>query len=130
MSIARAGFEYFAVVFAAGFAFGVARELLITPQVGPFAATLIEAPFMLAVCYLAARWLVARTPAFSWRDWLAAGVTALGLLLIAEIAGSVLLRGWSLIHWLKHFTAPQGALSLALFLAFALLPALIKRARR
>jgi hypothetical protein len=127
ISIASAGLRYFAVVFAAGFAFGVVRELLITPRVGLFAATAIEAPFMLAVCFLAARWLIARTPGFSRGDLLAAGLVALGLLLIAEIAGSVVLRGWTLTQWLGHFTTAQGALSLVLFVAFALMPAGLKR---
>lgn len=127
MSVARVGFVYFAVVFAAGFTFGVVREFLITPHVGPFAATAIEAPFMLAVCATAAAWLRRRYRNFLQRDWLAVGGVALALLLAAEIAGAFALRGWSVVQWVQHFNTPQGALSLALFLAFALLPALLRR---
>lgn len=127
MTVARVGSVYFAMVFAAGFGFGVVRELLITPHLGPFAATAIEAPFMLAVCALAAVWLRRRYQDLFQRDWLAAGGVALALLLAAEIAGAFALRGWSFVQWLQHFTTPQGALSLVLFLAFALLPALLKR---
>ncbi len=127
MSMACAGLQYFAVVFAAGFAFGLAREFLITPHVGLFAATAIEAPFILAVCALAAIWLQRRYRHFLQRDWLVAGAVALALLLTAEIAGSRGLRGWSFVEWLQHLTTPHGALSLVLFVSFALLPALLKR---
>jgi hypothetical protein len=51
---------YVAIVFAAGFAFGT------VPKLGETLATLCEAPFLLIVMVLAARWLPARlgvTPA-------------------------------------------------------------------
>ncbi len=115
---------YVAIAFAAGFAFGVFREMAVRPRLGETAALLIEAPAMLAVSFFAARWIVARyMPASRLRDRIGMGVIALALLIGLEIAGSALLRGLDPGAWLAQLATVRGLITLALFAAFAALPA-------
>ena len=82
---AKAGLAYFGVVFAAGFAIGVLRLLLVTPRLGETVAVLFELPLMIALSWLACRWLVTSFgvgPALSSRA--AMGGVALAPLLAAE----------------------------------------------
>ena len=74
------GLFYFALVFAAGFLFGAARELLVTPSLGPRAAELLEMPVMLAVIWFSARLVVSRQP-MSTGEALGCGLLGLALLL-------------------------------------------------
>ena len=48
---------YFALVFAAGFVLGPFRILWAVPRFGERIAALMEAPIMLVVIVLAARWI-------------------------------------------------------------------------
>ncbi|HYC23067.1 MAG TPA: hypothetical protein VEI94_10205, partial [Candidatus Bathyarchaeia archaeon] len=85
MRALNAGAVYFALVFGAGFALGAIRLLVVVPRLGARTAELIEAPIMLAVTFLAARWTVSRLavpPA--WTRRLAMGGVALALLLALE----------------------------------------------
>ena len=52
----KAGVTYFALVYAIGFLLGTVRVLLLMPLVGETAAVLLEAPLMLAVSWIGARW--------------------------------------------------------------------------
>jgi len=77
---------YFASVFGAGFVFGTVRVMWLVPTVGVRVAELTELPLMLAVVFFAARWVNRRF--LAERDQpsrLIVGVTALGLLLMAEL---------------------------------------------
>ena len=58
----RAGSVYFMLVFATGFAFGIARTLLLAqyPELDRFTAVLLELPGVLAVSWLVCRLLVRR----------------------------------------------------------------------
>lgn len=60
MQIIEAGELYFALVFGAGFVLGTVRTLWVMPRVGTRKAELMEAPIMLVVTILAARWTVVR----------------------------------------------------------------------
>src|SRR5438067_11798900 len=82
---ARAGVRYFALVFAAGVAFGLVRVPVLVPLFGARTAELMEMPFMLVVVLLAAQHVVTRfaLPA-SGVPRLVAGFVALGLLLGGE----------------------------------------------
>jgi hypothetical protein len=80
--ILRSGALYFALVFGAGFVVGFARVLWLVPRVGEPAAELLEAPLMLVVIIVAARWVVrkrALLPGAPIR--LGVGLVALGLML-------------------------------------------------
>ncbi len=124
--IARAALAYFAAVFAVGVALGTLRELLLRARLGTTGAIALEAPAMLLAAYLAARWAVRRFALSPGGARLRAGLLALALLLLIEAAGALALRGMTPLAWLSHFTEPAGTLSLALFLAFAAIPRLVR----
>ena len=61
--ILKAALLYFAFVFGAGFVLGPIRILWVAPRFGARMAELMEAPIMIAVLFLAARWVVRRLAA-------------------------------------------------------------------
>lgn len=119
-----AGLAYFAIVFAVGIVMGTVRELAIRPHAGEFTAVAIEAPVMLLASYLVARWLVRRFALATIFARLVMGEAAFALLIVAELAGWVWLRGQSLADWAAHMGTPAGLLALVLFVAFAAMPVL------
>ncbi|HEY0419412.1 MAG TPA: hypothetical protein VGC80_07820 [Acetobacteraceae bacterium] len=121
MQALKAAGAYFLLVSIAGWGFGPVREFWATPRYGALAAVLLEAPFMLAVSFFAARWVVR----WSGAPRLAIGLIALLLLLVAELIGSVWLRGLSVTQILAAFAAPPGTVGLVLYLAFALMPVFV-----
>ena len=128
MSAARAGALYFALVFGAGFALGALRVLLMVPRLGARTAELIEAPLMLAVTFLAARWTVRRLavpPARTPR--LAMGGLALGLLLSAEFTVVLGVRGMTLRDYFAALDPVSGTVYYLLLAVFALMPLFVGR---
>jgi len=130
MRALAAGATYCLGVFAAGCALGPLRERAIVPAVGETVAFAVELPLMLIVSVLVARWVCRRdaVPA-AIAARVIMGVVALVLLLLAEIAGSVWLRGLSSGAALARYATLPGALSLAAFAVFAAIPALIAERR-
>jgi hypothetical protein len=124
--VGRAALAYFAIVFAAGAVLGTVRELLVLPRFGPLGAVALEAPGMLLAVWLAARWAVRRFAVVRTGDRLRMGGLAFAVLMLAEFAGSLALRGMSPGQWLAHFAEPAGFLSLSLFVAFAAMPVVVK----
>jgi hypothetical protein len=128
MQTAKAGALYFALVFGAGFALGTLRVLLLVPRLGARTAELIEAPFMLAVTFLAARWTVRRLAVPSaWAPRLAMGGIALGLLLAAEFTLVLGLRGISMREYFATLDPVSGTVYYMLLGVFAIMPLLVTR---
>lgn len=128
MKSLKAGALYFVLVFGAGFALGPIRILWLAPRVGERAAELIEAPIMLAVTYLAARWITRRlaVPAATGAR-LAMGFAGLALLLAAEFSLVLSLRGLTLADYFAQRDPVAGAVYYAMLGAFALMPLLLAR---
>jgi hypothetical protein len=124
----KAGALYFLLVFGAGFALGTLRVLLVVPRLGARTAELIEAPVMLAVTFLAARWTVRRlaVPA-AWTQRLGMGCIALGLLLAAEFMLVLGFRGMSMREYFATLDPVSGTVYYALLGAFAVMPLLVAR---
>jgi hypothetical protein len=118
----RAGFAYFACVFALGFVLGTIRVLWLVPVLGEVAAVLAELPAMLAASWLAARWLVQRFAVPAGAPRLAMGALAFALLMAAEAGLGVLAFGESLGSWAAGLVAVPGVFGLAGQLGFALMP--------
>ena len=118
-----AGCVYFLIVFAAGFALGTLRVLLIAPRVGEMAAVALELPAMLAASWFAAGW-VARRFAVPARlaPRLAMGAIAFAVLMLAEFALAATMGRSPAAFAAALLTAP-GLLGLAGQIAFALCPA-------
>jgi hypothetical protein len=106
----EAGVLYFALVFGVGFVLGIIRTLWVVPRVGTRTAELLEAPVMLAVMILAARWTVLRLrmPSTS-SSRLAMGGIALLLMLVAEFGFMLWIRGLSIREYLATRDPVSGA---------------------
>jgi hypothetical protein len=128
VQILKAGALYFALVFGAGFALGTLRVLLVAPRLGARTAELIEAPFMLAVTFLAARWTVRRLAVPAARaPRLGMGGVALGLLLAAEFTLVLGVRGMTLRDYFATLDPVSGTVYYALLGVFAVMPLLLAR---
>lgn len=128
MRILKAGALYFALVFCAGFVLGIGRTLWMVPRLGARAAELAETPVMLAVSFLAARWVVRRLgvpPQAAGR--LAVGGLALGLMLVAEFSLVLFLRGLAIR---EYFESRDPVAAIVYYLAlgiFGVMPLLVGR---
>jgi hypothetical protein len=120
-----AGLAYFALVFAAGFVLGVMRTGLVAPLLGDTLAVALELPIILAIAWMACRWLTRRlaVPA-RLVPRAAMGTTAFILLMGGEATISLLLAGRSLDEHLELYRHASHLLGLAGQMAFALFPAL------
>jgi hypothetical protein len=117
MQTFKAGVIYFLLVFVVGWILGPIRELWAVPHFGRILAMLSEAVIMLIAMIVAAGWVIRRfhvprtLPAT-----ISMGLVALGLLVPAEIAGVLWVRGLSLQEYLASFANGLGVISLVMFL--------------
>jgi hypothetical protein len=120
----KAGVAYFAVVYAIGFLLGTVRVLLLAPLVGETMAVLFEAPIMLLISWIAARWSSGTfsVPA-KLTPRLVMGGFAFVLLILGELAVSTLVFDRSWEGTAAAYRSPAGLLGLLAQLIFALLPA-------
>jgi hypothetical protein len=126
MQILEAGVLYFAVVFAAGFVLGTVRTLWVVPCVGARKAELMEAPIMLVVTILVARWIVMRlaVPAVASAR-LGMGCIAL-LLLVAEFGFVLRLRGLTIREYFASRDPVSGTVYYVMLAVFAVMPLLLR----
>ena len=123
-----AGFAYFALAFAAGVVFGVARETLVRPAIGDLPAVLIEIPLMLAISAFVAQSLIIRfaiAPLATPR--IVMGAVACALLVIAEALLAVFGLGQALRDHAASYFSPRGAATIASQAIFGLIPLLLMR---
>ncbi len=130
MRILTAAACYFAIVFGAGFMVGPLRVLFLEPRLGETWGTLCEAPILLAVIIIAARWLPPRFDLTKSSQLAAMGVIALVLQQAADFALGRLLRGITPAEQLAHFATPAGTIYAALVIAFAVIPLVANRRQR
>jgi hypothetical protein len=121
--ILKPALAYFAVVFAAAFAFGALRVTLIAPQIGALAAVALEVPLILGLSWLVAGRVLRRWP-LSQGQALAMGSLAFLFLMLAEFTLAWLLSGQTPAAYAATFVTAPGALGLAGQIGFALIPAL------
>ncbi len=117
-SVIGAAGIYFGLVWLAGFAFGVVRELVLTPLMGPIWAQLGEAPFMAIVTWMVAGFVMKRNSV----PPIALGLLATALLLIVETAFAIGIRGQSVITYLDAYDVTQGTVFPLLIIWFAIAP--------
>jgi hypothetical protein len=128
MRILKAGALYFALVFAAGFVLGTIRTLVVVPLLGTRTAELMEAPIMLVVTILAARWVVRRhslPPQTAIR--LGVGLVGLALLLTAEFTLVLGLEGLTIKEYMASRDPVAGTVYVILLGIFAAMPMRVAR---
>ena len=126
--VVRAGVLYFAIAFGAGMVLGPLRILFLVPRLGERAAELLELPVMVFVCWLGARWVTRRLavpPATGAR--LGMGGLAGALLLAAEFALVLPLRGLTLAEYLATRDPLAGAAYYLAVLLMVLMPLAVPR---
>lgn len=123
-----AGVVYFAFVFGAGFILGPIRIVLIVPRVGERTAELLEAPLMLLVIIVAARWVVRRfkIPRLTINR-LMVGLLALTLGLLFEFTLVLKLRGVTLTEYFRTRDPVSGTVYYLTLVLFAVMPLLVGR---
>lgn len=125
-NVIAAGFFYFAIVFAAGFALGVLRVLVLAPTLGETSAVLFELPIILWVSWWACGRVIAwRTvpPGLPARGGM--GLFAFALLMAAEGTLSIAAGRSLMDHFALYQTLPHQ-LGLLGQMAFAAMP-LVRR---
>lgn len=113
--------SYFGVVFGAGFVLGPIRVLWLVPRVGSRIAELLETPLILAAILIAAYWMNRRFPAAP-RERLRTGFVALGLVLVADVAVGVSLRGMTVSEVFTNRDPVSGTVYYALLAVFSVAP--------
>ncbi len=128
MQIFRAGVIYFAIVFGAGFVLGPVRIFFIVPRFGDRTAELLEAPIILVVTILAARWVIQYLSVpFTFSGRLGMGFLGLGLMLFAEFTFVLWIRGVSVKDYLKTRDRISGAVYYLMLVVFAVMPVIVQR---
>jgi hypothetical protein len=126
MQMLKAGVLYFAVVFSAGFVLGTIRTLWVVPRVGTRVAELMEAPIMLVITIVSARWVVRRLDVPSApSSRLGMGCVALSLLLVAEITLVQWIRGLTIREYLASRDPVSGTVYYAMLALLAVMPLLV-----
>lgn len=122
---------YFLLVFGAGFVLGTVRVLFLVPLLGERIAELLEMPLMLGVIFFAARWIIRhRLDDRRLISTLSVGFIAMGLVLIADLAVGMLLRGMSSTEVFFDRDPVSGAAYYVSLLLFAVMPAILARRRQ
>jgi len=128
MKVLKAGLAYFAIAFGAGFVLGAIRVLLVVPRLGTRTAELVEMPIMLAVSFLAARWVARRfVMPYAVPSRLAMGLIALALLVAFEFTVVLWLRGLTLDAYFATRDPVSGKVYYVILVVFAILPLLVAR---
>jgi hypothetical protein len=119
----RAGLLYFAIVFAAGFALGTLRVLVVVPQVGELSAVLAELPILLGVSWVVCGYAIRRCDVDATFDARGAmGLFAFSVLMAVEYLMANVGFGRSLAEHLSRYAEPAQALGLAGQIAFGAMP--------
>jgi hypothetical protein len=123
LPIVAAGLMFFALVFLAGFALGMLREIVLRAFTGPDAARLLELPVMIAISWLAARFVMRRLGPFPRSDAYDIGLLAFVLLQIAEFLFGYWILRITPLAWLASNFTIVGFLSLLAQALLIIMPA-------
>ena len=123
--VARYALAYFASVFSVGFLLGIARTLWLAPVLGERGAELVELPVMVVVSFLVARALMNGPDVVGIRDAALVGLSALALLVCAELAVVVFVRGQTVAGYVASRDPVSGSAYVLALLLFAAMPAAI-----
>ncbi len=103
---------------------GVARVLVVAPLLGPAAAVLLEVPIVIAVSWVATRYLL-RNSTLTFLQLAMMGITAFILTMASEASLAELLQGENVAEWAASVATPLGLVGLAGQVIFAAMPILV-----
>jgi hypothetical protein len=115
---------YVATVFAAAFALGALRVMLVVPRLGELAAVTLEVPVVLGLSWLVAGRVLRCWPLPRPGQRLAMGGLAFALLMLGETILGVMLFGRTPAGILAAMATLPGLVGLAGQIGFGLIPAL------
>ena len=119
----QAGLVYFAIVLGTGFVLGVFRVPFLVPRIGERWAELAEMPIMAIVIFVAAGYVLRRFPEIGTPGRsLMAGVLALCLSVVTEMALATVLQDRTIAEFIASRDKVSGSVYLALLLVFAVMP--------
>lgn len=124
MRALKATVVYFAVVFAAGFLFGLVRVPFLVPHLGVRLAELLEMPPMFLLIVFAARFVVRRFGPLPRASRFLVGLCALVLLVAAELLLAAILQGQSPSQYVASRDPVSGSVYVVMLLLFAIMPVL------
>jgi len=114
------------LVFTLGWVLGSVRELWTVPRFGRVTALLFEAVIMLIAMIASSRGVMRRFDVpRTLGSTIPMGLVAFAILVPAEIAGVLWVRGLSLHEYLASFVTAPGVISAVMFLLFAAMPSLV-----
>lgn len=119
----KGALSYFAVVFAAAFAMGVVRVLILAPAIGAFAAVMVEVPLILALSWIVAGRTIERWP-MTLPGRIGMGAIAFACLILTEFALATVAFGISPADYAADLATPAGILRFIGQIGFALIPPL------
>jgi hypothetical protein len=126
--VVKAAIAYVAIVFAAGFAMGTLRVLLVAPAIGELAAVAAELPVLLIISWLVCKVLLVHFQVEdSMRQRLAMGAIAFVLLMAVEFAFATLIFGQTMHEYLGKFANPAAILGLIGQMLFSAVPVLQRK---
>lgn len=129
MQVLIGGVLYFALVFVAAFAFGVARTLWVAPALGEMLAVALEAPLLLCAVFFAARFTLRRVAVpRTGAHLFAMSLFGLALQQGAEMA-LVYAEGETLAQQWAYYQTPAGLIFLGVLLAFVFMPWLLRETK-
>ncbi len=130
----RAGFAYFAIVFALGFVLGTIRVFGGARALGETTFILLELPFMLLASFVTARFLARRYAIDTVIRAARMGLLAFALLMTAELALVGTMSPGDPVaaaqRWLASLGAPPGIFGFLGQIAFGLMPLAVVRPGR
>lgn len=118
--------RYFGGVFVIAFVLGTVRTVWLAPRIGATAAVLAEVPLILIASILVAIPIVRRDVAMTRQTAVAMGVIAFAMLMIAEVALSVVAFGMTVEQWARSLVAMPGPIGLAGQVIFAFVPMIVR----
>jgi len=121
---------YFVLVLGTGFVLGTIRVPFLVPRLGERYAELLEMPFVFCAIVLAARHVVRRFDIPSRLSVrLQVGFAALAMSVLAELLLAAALQDRSIAQYIASRDPVSGSVYLVMLLLFALMPAILGRAR-
>jgi hypothetical protein len=123
MKIVLSAITYFAMIFGAGFLLGPIRVLMLEPRVGVRVSELIEAPIMLLAILVIGRWIGCKQcRLMPIPSVLGVGLLTAMMILTADVAVGVILRGMTIVDVFVKRDAVAGPVYFVLVALTAVTP--------